>query len=137
MKLLWNDKDGGPESHVYCYGVEIKSLLSVLLLRFDAGSREAYHSHAFNAISWIISGLLEEAIPTDAGTDHHCWLRPSWRPLFHGRQDVHKVYGRAKHSWALTFRGPWRKTWYDIYENGRVTYTHGRSIIDDERGTRA
>jgi hypothetical protein len=51
MKFLSKCKDGGPESPVTAYVlVEIKSLFSVMLLHFS-GTREAFHSHAFNALT--------------------------------------------------------------------------------------
>ena len=59
MKLFHKSKDGGPDSNVTGYWlIEWKKAFSVVLLRFDAGTREAYHNHAFNAISWILKGEL-------------------------------------------------------------------------------
>lgn len=60
MKILLGQKDGGPDSNVRMRGLEIKGLCSVLELHFAPGSREAYHSHAFNAVSWVLSGALWE-----------------------------------------------------------------------------
>lgn len=43
MKLFQLVKDGGPESSVWAYVLcEFKSLFSVMILRFDGASREAY-----------------------------------------------------------------------------------------------
>lgn len=61
MKFFKKMKDGGPESTVTGYWLaEIKSLFSVVLLRFDGKSREAFHTHAFNSWSWVIKGSLTE-----------------------------------------------------------------------------
>lgn len=63
MKVLFKSKDGGLDSNVTGYWlVESKKLFSIVLLCFDRGSREAYHNHAFNSISWILSGRLNERI---------------------------------------------------------------------------
>jgi hypothetical protein len=136
MKLLTTCKDGGPESTVWAHVLfEIKALASVMLLRFENGSRDAYHSHAFNCISWVIAGggLLEERVEID--TDRHTtsvhWYRPSWRPIVTLRSHCHKVTSRGR-TWVLTFRGPWADRWTEIVpgraapvvlENGRREVT--------------
>jgi|SRR6185503_8338015 len=125
MKLLWGDKDGGPESKSRAYGLEIKSLFSVLMLRFDEGSREAFHSHAFNALSWVLNGILVE-IFLDGSTRTHT---PSWKPICTSRATTHQVRGTYMTNWALTFRGPWRAMWRDISKDGDLTLAHGRRVV--------
>jgi len=47
MRLFQKAKDGGPESPVDGYFlIEIKSLFSIALLKFNNGGRENYHTHA-------------------------------------------------------------------------------------------
>ena len=128
MKLLWNDKDGGAESRVWCYGLEIKWLFSVLLLRFEEGSREAFHSHAFNAISWVLSGELWERLNT-WGLPRWTIYRPSRKPIRTPRECTHQVRGVAPRSWVLTLRGPWVSTWRDISAAGDLMLTHGRKVV--------
>lgn len=117
-------KDGGPESTVWGYFFELKRLFSVVLLRFEPGSREAYHSHAFNSVNWVLRGHL---------TEYHLdgrkqTYRPSWLPVLTRRSTFHKVYAE-KRSWVLSIRGPWTKTWQE-YVGGRVvTLTHGRRVV--------
>lgn len=61
MKILKYGKDGGPESTVWGYWlIEWKPVFSVALLCFENGSREAYHSHAFDSVSWLLKGQLVE-----------------------------------------------------------------------------
>lgn len=61
MKFLYYGKNGGPESRVWGYFlIEIKSLFSIVLLRFENGSRDAYHTHAFHCFSWLLRGHLTE-----------------------------------------------------------------------------
>lgn len=56
MKIFRKMKDGGGDSTVTGYFlIEIKSLFSVVLLRFDGESRDAYHEHAFNCVSWLLA----------------------------------------------------------------------------------
>lgn len=125
-------KDGGPESTVWAHVLfEIKPLASVMLLRFEHGSRDAYHSHAFNCVSWVLSGggLLEETVEID--TDRHTvstqWHPMSWwLPIITRRTTTHRVYSRGR-TWVLTFRGPWAKRWTEIVPGrGAVTLGYGR-----------
>lgn len=111
-----------------------------LLLRFDEGSRDAYHTHAFNSISWVLKGELEEVTRTcvQYGGCYHTNYKPSLKPIYTPREKLHKMYGCAKHTWVLTFRGPWVDHWYEIVEGGLksplsklVKLTHNREIIND------
>jgi hypothetical protein len=146
MRLFFKDKDGGPESNVTGYWlVEAKSLFSVALLCFEEGSREAFHGHAFNSCSWLLSGDLREerlkaivAQPLSmlvlAATSVFEYWAPSLKPILTDRGNIHKVYAR-KRSWVLTFRGPWANTWPEVVPDdrsqfGRLTYLeHGRRVV--------
>ena len=128
-------KDGGPDSNVTGYWlIEWKPVFSIALLRFSEGSRENYHSHAFNAWSWILRGaLIEERVhhaePGIIGSSTQ-WLTPSILPVFTGRGNLHRVYGWAPVTWALTLRGPWRDTWTEVTPRGEhITLTHGRKVL--------
>lgn len=123
--MKWK-KDGGYESTVQgLFLIEIKRLFSIVLLRFDEGSREAFHSHAFNCISWVLSGgLFEKFFGNGGGLLHF----PSFKPVVTRRETFHKVLGLAKRNWVLTFRGPWAKTWNEFIPatGAHKTLTHGR-----------
>ena len=135
MKLFAVRKDGGKDSNVTGYWlIEWKSLFSIALLRFDKGSREAYHSHAFNCVSWVLKGeLLEERLHHPLqGFKTFNLFRPSGVPLITTRDNLHKVYGIADKTWVLTFRGPWSKTWKEEFNCGKqVTLSNGRSVIEE------
>ncbi len=127
MKNLCFTKDGGPESKVWgLYLIEIKSLFTVVLLRFEDGSREAYHNHAFNALSWIISGRLRE----EQRNGHVRHFLPSLRPIFTARENFHQVRSTGR-TWALSIRGPWRDRWNEYLpaERRTITLTHGRKVV--------
>ena len=131
MKILFKSKDGGLESNVTGYWlVESKKLFSIVLLCFDRGSREAYHNHAFNAISWVLSGRLNERIKYSKGYMDVC-LTPSILPVFTSRERMHKVSGLDRKTWVLSFRGPWLDTWKEFFvsTNKEVTLTHGRKVL--------
>lgn len=138
MKLFWKGKDGGPESKVTGYWlIEAKNLFSIALLKFEDGSREAYHSHAFNAISWLLKGQLYEeeifAFHTD-GTpyiNNASTYHPSIFPIVTPRDCFHRVTSKGT-SWALTFRGPWAKQWREYIPATGEEYTleSGRVRVD-------
>lgn len=132
MKFFQTATDGGAESHVTgFFFVEIKSLFSIVLLHFRSGSREAYHSHAFNAVTWFIRGHVRE-IRIDHSNPYCTRTRefkPSFRPKFTPRENCHRVVSIGD-SYALSFRGPWRDTWQEFKQGKFITLTHGRKVVE-------
>jgi len=136
MKLFSFSKDGGPESTVFGYFlVEIKKLFSVVLLNFKDGSREAYHEHAFDAISWVLKGkLIEHHVENELNMDVEVkWTtqyRPSIIPIITKRSTFHKVVSEGD-TWVLSLRGPWSDTWREFLpkENRLIMLTHGRKEV--------
>lgn len=127
MKIFYNGKDGGPESTVTGYWlVELKPLFSIVLLKFEDGSREAYHNHAFHAMSWLIKGKLVEEFLADEGQP----ILPSWKPIFTSRRTFHRVRSEGT-SWVLSFRGPWRERWNEYLPGTEefVVLTYGRKRV--------
>jgi len=125
MRILQKVKDGGPQSTVTAYFLcEFKSIFSIALLRFDKGSRENYHSHAFNALSILISGRLTEFF-AEGGAQKYKRLRIKSTPS----NLTHKVYAYQR-SWVITLRGPWAESWTEVEPDGTVILLgHGRKII--------
>jgi hypothetical protein len=125
---MWGRKDGGTESTVRAYGLEVKSLFSVLVLTFDHGSRDAMHSHAFNAISWLLRGELEEHRSYGQVVGVTTFTPALW-PIVTTRDNMHKVISVGR-SVALTFRGPWVSYWWEKRKGQRdVCLTHGRQEV--------
>ncbi len=123
-------KDGGPESTVWAHWLfESKRWGSIVLLRFEDGSRDAYHSHAFNRISWLLSGgLVEDRIAPSDEVGVFGYL-PSAYPIITTRENTHKVTSVGR-SWVLSFRGPWAARWREITPNdGEVALASGRRVV--------
>lgn len=129
MKILKRSHDGGKDSGVTGFWlVECKSLFSVVLLKFNTGSREAYHSHAFNALTWWLKGeVTEHYLDVQETRD---W-RPSLIPKLTKKNCFHKIVAKRP-SWALSIRGPWDKTWKENKQGNTYTLTHGRKVVDNE-----
>lgn len=127
MKIFKLMKDGGSQSHVHgFFFVEIKSLFSIVLLRFADGSREAYHNHAFNSVSWLLKGKLTENHLNGKVTEYD----PRLKPIKTGRSIFHKVVSSGN-TWVLSFRGPWVDTWQEYLPEDKkfITLIHGRKEV--------
>mgnify|MGYP003408814248 CR=1 FL=1 len=128
MKCFFIGKDGGQESKVWGYWLfESKLFGSVVLLRFKEGSREVFHNHAFNAISWVLWGQLKELM-LNGETFHYT---PSIIPILTPRSRMHRVFGMAEDTWVLSFRGPWEKVWNEYFpdKDKLIKLTNGRKEI--------
>lgn len=138
MKLFSYGKDGGEESTVWGYWlVEIKSLFSVALLCFEDGSREAYHNHAFNCISWVLKGKLkEDIIQIDNDDEFHTYkvYKPAIFPIRTYKNTFHKVSSSGR-TWVFTIRGPWNKEWNEYLpeEQRIITLKSGRKIVNEQK----
>lgn len=132
MKFLQSGKDGGPQSPVTGYWlVEIKSLFSIVLLHFGKGTREAFHSHAFNALTLWLKGTVREDVYVASVTSKN-W--EAGQVKYTPRSLMHKIFTRDG-AWALSFRGPWKDTWEE-YSTETLKFTTlrspGRQVVLEE-----
>lgn len=126
MKLFCVRKDGGPESRVTGYWlIESKRFFSICALKFEKGSRDAFHNHAFNSVSWLLRGrLIEQHL---SGGYH--FYRPSLLPIATRTSTFHKVISEGT-SWVLSFRGPWLSTWEEWTQaGGYKKLAQGRAVV--------
>lgn len=132
-------KDGGPESTVWAHWLfEFKGLASVVVLRFEDGSRDAYHSHAFDCVSWALAGggLVEHRIGgPGANLEEPYRHDPGITPIITRRAHMHKVISCGR-TWVLSVRGPWQDNWQEVVgpdargrAGRRVELTHGRKEV--------
>ena len=126
MKLFNKSPDGGKDSGVTAYMlVEMKGVCSIGLLHFNKGSREAFHSHAFNAVTWWLTGSVTELYHQSLTEKS---FLPSLKPKYTPRDCFHKITAH-KNTWALTFRGPWSKQEQEFKDNKIINLTHGRKKV--------
>lgn len=128
MKFFSKSKDGGPNSTVTGYWlIEWKRFFSIVLLKFENGSRDEYHSHAFNSLNWILNGRVEEWWAQGFRVKNHF---PSLKPILTKRSTFHRVFSFGT-TWVFSIRGPWSKTWleYNPKTDETIVLTHGRKII--------
>lgn len=127
MRFLEKAKDGGPNSPVDAFILfEIKSFMTIALLKFNKGARDNYHSHAFNALTWFIKGNLWEKFLSQPDYRYRRGLMPK----ITRRLDVHRVMALSD-SWCFTIRGPWNDTWYEISADRKhvTILQEGREIV--------
>ena len=128
-RFLFKKYDGGKNSGVTGYFlIEWKKVFSIGLLHFKKGSREAYHSHAFFAMTWFLKGTVTEEKYNGPNKD----FGPSIIPKFTPRTNLHRVISHLD-TWALTFRGPWEDYWIEYRPDKKeawVYLTHGRKEVE-------
>lgn len=127
MRFLHLGKDGGPDSSVWGYWfIELKRLLSVVLLKFVGQSREVFHNHAFNSVSWVLRGKLIEELRDGTVRMHG----PSLRPIITRRETFHKVDSVGT-TWVFSLRGPWASSWneYQPQNNQLIRLGKGRKVL--------
>ncbi len=126
MKFFSFSKDGGSESNVDgLFIVEIKSLFSIVLLRFNKGCRENFHSHAFDALTWFVCGdMVEECLDGKMNKYHR-----SLSPKITRKDKNHRVIAN-KTSYAISIRGKWDKEWFEWSgdKTKKITLTNGRNV---------
>lgn len=127
-RFLYVKPDGGIDSGVKGYFlIEWKPFLSIGVLHFKKGSREAFHSHAFNAVTfWLKGSVTEIKHPSGQELKFSAGFKPKYTP----RNNFHKIIA-DEDVYALTFRGPWMDYWYEFKNNKHITLTHGRVVVSE------
>lgn len=101
----------------------------MVLLRFNKGTREAFHEHAFNAVTlWLKGKVLEHILRIDLGCSDIREYRAGQIKLT-PRACFHKIEA-LETSWALSIRGPWVDRWREFRGGRFVTLTHGRKELN-------
>lgn len=127
MRFFSKTKDGGKDSTVDAYFLfEIKGFISVALLRFNKGSRNNFHSHAFNALTWFIRGDMREVLLCGQEKKY----KRSLLPKITKKECMHKVVAEEV-SWCFTVRGKWEDKWQEVDPKTGATITlgNGREVL--------
>ena len=128
--LFKSSYDGGINSGVNGFWlIEWKPCFSLVFLKFNKGTRENYHNHAFNAYTWFLWGNV---------TEHHKdgrklkWYPSLW-PKYTPKECFHKVEAHED-TYAFSIRGPCDIMWkeYNEEKDEEINLTHGREIVNTE-----
>lgn len=124
-RFFYKKPDGGIDSGVTGYFlIEWKILFSIGILHFKKGTREAFHNHAFNALTFWLKGRVTELKYPIGRAEFSAGLKPKFTP----RSNCHKIIAHDD-VYALTLRGPWVDYWFEVKNGKYITLTHGRKVV--------
>lgn len=123
--------------------IEIKYLFGIIVNIFNTDNQDRFHSHAFNAFSWMIRGYYYEEVivsETDPSKYHPYWLGVSVitkkieKSRFIPKNYIHKITKSSPNAISITFEGPWDKNWNEFFDDGRIKhYSWGRKVLYDSK----
>ena len=124
------------EGHILQYTIfEHKKFGGIWIYNWKTIIQNRFHTHAFNAIAFLLWGSYTEAVLDNDGTiiekEVNQWMKPRFLPMDY----THKILKAKPNTWTIVFFGKWKETWKEYFEdtNTWVTYTWGRKIIKNER----
>jgi len=96
---------------------EFKPLGGVIFNVFNSVEQDRFHTHAFNAISVMISGSYNEEIRKDYGYEQ----RKRHRDICYlPRTLEHRIMDSTPNAISVTLCGPWEGTWTETSLSGRI-----------------
>lgn len=106
---------------------EFKRLFSVYVHRWNVDYQDRYHTHAFDAWSWMVRGSYKERLYVDDNTYMEHDVTPGFRfiPWFTN----HSIANCRPNTWTVTFAGPWRKTWTETKHGIITVFGWGRKRV--------
>lgn len=111
--------------------IEFKLIGGIIINIFNTKDQDRFHSHAFNAYSWMIKGYYDEEFIDDCGNHTFQTIIKS---RFIPKEYIHKIRESSKNCISVTLEGPWDNKWLEIFDNGRVkAYNWGRKVIFDSK----
>jgi hypothetical protein len=121
--------------HVIAWVIfEWKLLFSIIIYHWVTIEQNRFHSHAFPAFAFLLSGSYEEERMVNGAICRHTvtqWLRPRYLP----RNYTHRILKAQPGTYTLVLVGPWIKHWYEWFEdtNVWVKYTWGRRVVSKQQ----
>lgn len=115
---------------------ESKHLFSIIFYNWLTIEQNRFHSHAFPAVAFLLSGSYEEEY-LDLGqvkiNKVNAWMKPRYLP----RNYTHRIMVAAPRTWTVVFVGPWSDNWYEWFQDSKVwvKYGWGRKVIDKSHET--
>lgn len=119
------------DGHIIAYVIfEHKYLFSIIIYNWKTIKQNRFHSHAFSAIAFLLSGKYEQEVYTQGTIRNDTvnqWLKPRYLP----KNYTHRIMKADPNTWTIIFTGPWIKYWYEYFDNTNtwVKYSWGRKII--------
>jgi hypothetical protein len=136
MKICSFGKVALGEGAVYSFTLfESKYLFSIIFYWWKTIDQVRFHTHAFAAIAFLLSGSYVEDRIVDGQIEENNvnqWLWPRYLP----RNYTHKIKKAAPRTLTMVITGPWQKHWYEYFEDTRqwIKYGWGREKLDYHYG---
>lgn len=109
---------------------EIKYVCGIIVNIFNTTNQDRFHSHAFNAFSWMLRGHYFEEVIEDGAVV----TKKIEKSRFIPRNYIHKITQSTPNAMSITFEGPWESTWNEYFDTGRVkAYSWGRKVLFDSK----
>lgn len=110
---------------------EHKYLFSIIVYNWKTVKQNRFHSHAFPAMAFLLSGKYEQEVYKNGEikVDYvNQWLKPRYLP----RNYTHRIMKAEPNTWTIVFTGPWMNYWYEYFDDTKtwVKYTWGRKVIE-------
>ena len=107
--------------------IEIKSLFSIYVHKFNTIAQDRFHTHAFNGLAFVIKGGYDEEYKDSTGI-HLKTIKPGFRYI--PREYNHRLLKSKPNTISILFAGPWGKYWTEE-KDGRVrTLTWNRKVVE-------
>lgn len=119
------------DGHIIAYTVfEHKYLFSIIVYHWKTIKQNRFHSHAFAAIAFLLSGKYVQEVYKNGIIEENVvnqWLSPRLLP----RNYTHRILKADPNTYTIVFTGPWMKYWYEWFQdtNTWVKYGWGRKVI--------
>ncbi len=110
---------------------ENKKLFSIILYKWNTIDQIRFHTHAFTAFAFLLSGwywekvMFKETVMTN-------FVNVPLVPRFLPKNYCHAIENAKPNTRTLVITGPWQKHWYEYFPDTEtwVKYTWGRKKID-------
>lgn len=120
------------DGHIIQYVLfESKHLFSIIFYNWKTIKQNRFHSHAFPAVAFLLSGSYEEEVFKDGEIKQKTvnqWMKPRYLP----KDYTHRILKAEPHTWTMVFVGPWKKTWWEYFDDTKtwVKYGWGRKVLE-------
>jgi hypothetical protein len=119
------------DGHIIAYTIfESKYLFSIIIYHWKTIKQNRFHSHAFPALAFLLSGSYDEEVVV-AGKISRRTVSSILKPRFLPRNYTHRILQARPKTWTIVFTGRWIKHWYEYFDDSKqwVKYTWGRKVI--------
>jgi len=124
------------EGHIIQYTLfEWKKLFSIIIYHWKTIKQNRFHSHAFPAYAFLLSGkYIEEVI--ENGKVVQKTVNQRFKPRFIPKKYIHRILRAEPRTWTIVFVGRWMDYWFEYFDNKKiwVKYSWGRKKIGTFEG---